>query len=300
MLVRRLLRAAAPLSRQMRWGKASATKEAETPQQPEEESNVVKASTASAPATTDTLVTNAAQSQLVTQSKATDKLKFAILGNETHAVQIHLDPGQAVRAEAGSLAFMSDGVTMDTNLVGGLGGSLRRMMTGSSLMLTDFTYNGEGSGRVVFSPEHPSKIIPLRLSEHAGQIICAKDSYLCAEPGLELDIEFVKKFSFGFFGGEGFILQKITGDGLLLLKGGGVVIEKILKDGEEIKVSSGNLMAIERTVAYDLQVVPGFKNVIFGGEGLFLTTLKGPGKIFLQSMPFSRIVSTIMQHLPTK
>ena len=249
----------------------------------------------------DVLVSNATQGQEVISSRKGDKLRFKVLGNETHAVQIELEPGQVVRAEAGSLAFMSDGITMETNMVGGLGGSLKRVLSGSSLMLTDFTYTGaSGFGRVVFSPEHPSKIIPLRLSEHGGVIICAKDSYLCSEPSLELEVEFVKKMTFGFFGGEGFILQKVTGDGLVLLKGGGVVIQKDLKEGEEIRVSTGNLVAFERSVGYDLQVVPGFKNVIFGGEGLFLTTLKGPGRVFLESMPFTRIVSTILQHLPSR
>ena len=246
-------------------------------------------------------VSNQAESQSVTHSSPTDSLKFTILGNETHAVQIDLSPDQSVRAEAGSLAYMSQGVHMDTNLVGGLGASFKRLLSGSSLMLTDFTYKGtEGTGRVVFSPEHPSKVIPLRLSEHNGSIICARDSYLCAQPQLTLEIAFVQKMSFGFFGGEGFILQKVMGDGVVLLKGGGVVIEKTLAEGEELRVSTGNLMAMETTVAYDLQVISGFKNVVFGGEGLFLTTLKGPGRIYLQSMPFSRIVSTVLHHLPHK
>lgn len=276
-----------PLRRALLWGRSEAKDQKVAPLVPAPSKEVQ--------------ITNEAESQAVTKAATTDKLKFTILGNETHAVQIDLSPGQSVRAEAGSLAYMTNGVEMDTNLVGGLGASIMRIAAGSSLMLTDFTYKGsEESGRVVFSPEHPSKIIPLRLADHNGTIICAKDSYLCSEPQLTLEVEFVQKLSFGFFGGEGFVLQKILGDGLVLLKGGGVVIEKTLGVGEEIRVATGNLMAIEETVAYDLKVIPGFKNVIFGGEGVFLTTLKGPGRIYLQSMPFSRIVSTVLQHLPRK
>ena len=282
MLLRALSR---PLRRALFWGKAE-SKEA-TPPVPA--------------ASKEVHLSTQAESQSVAQASATDQLKYTILGNETHAAQIDLAPGQSVRAEAGSLAYMSSGVEMDTNLVGGIGASFKRILAGSSLMLTDFTYKGsEGSGRVVFSPEHPSKVIPLRLADHSGTIICAKDSYLCSEPQLTLEVAFVQKMSFGFFGGEGFVLQKITGDGLVLLKGGGVVIEKTLEADEEIRVSTGNLMAMETTVAYDLQVISGFKNVIFGGEGLFLTTLKGPGRVYLQSMPFSRIVSTVLHHIPHK
>lgn len=276
-----------PLRRALFWAKAEGKDQTATPLVPAPSKEVH--------------ISSEAESQTVTQASATDKLKFTILGNETHAVQIDLSPGQSVRAEAGSLAYMSSGVEMETNLVGGIGASFKRILAGSSLMLTDFTYKGtEESGRVVFSPEHPSKILPLRLSDHNGTIICAKDSYLCSEPQLILEVAFVQKMSFGFFGGEGFVLQKILGDGLVLLKGGGVVIEKTLAVDEEIRVATGNLMAIEDTVAYDLKVISGFKNVIFGGEGLFLTTLKGPGRVYLQSMPFSRIVSTVLQHLPHK
>ncbi|HPO17043.1 MAG TPA: TIGR00266 family protein [Candidatus Hydrogenedentes bacterium] len=223
-----------------------------------------------------------------------DKIDYKIYGDDMQLVEVELDPGETVRAEAGAMMFMEDGIQMQTSTGGGLFKGLKRMVTGESFFITSFMNSGQGKRHVGFAAPYPGKIIPINLLEHNGQFLCQKDAFLCAAAGIEIEIAFTKKIGAGLFGGEGFILQRLKGDGLAFVHVGGTVIERVLKPGENLRVDTGCLAAFETTVTYDIQSIGGFKNALFGGEGIFLALLSGPGKVYLQTLPFSRLADRVV------
>jgi uncharacterized protein (TIGR00266 family) len=222
-----------------------------------------------------------------------DVIDYKIFGDDLQLVEIELDPGEAVRAETGTMTYMETGIEMQTSTGGGMLRGLKRMITGESFFITSFYNTAQVRSRVAFAAPYPGKIIPLNLSALGGQFICQKDSFLCAAQGIEIEIAFTKRLGAGIFGGEGFILQRLQGDGLAFVHAGGTIIEKDLAPGENIRVDTGCLVAMAPTVEYDIQFIGGFRNALFGGEGLFLTRLTGPGKVYLQSLPFSRLADRI-------
>lgn len=223
----------------------------------------------------------------------TDVIDYQIFGDDLQLVEVELDPNEGVRAEAGTMTYMEDGIEMQTDTGGGLFSGFKRMVTGESFFITTFLNNAAGKSRVAFAAPYPGKIVPFDLDVFNGQVLCQKDSFLCAARGTEIEVAFTKRLGAGFFGGEGFILQRLTGDGMVFVHAGGTVIEKNLGAGETLRVDTGCLVAFATTVDYDIQFVGGFKNALFGGEGLFLAKLTGPGKVYLQSLPFSRLVDRI-------
>lgn len=223
-----------------------------------------------------------------------DIIDFQIFGDDLQLVEIELDSGEAVRAEAGTMTYMENGIEMQTSTGGGLFQGLKRMVTGESFFITSFTNSGQGKSRVAFAAPYPGKIIPLDLTALGGSMICQKDSFLCAAQGINIEVAFTKRLGAGLFGGEGFILQRLTGDGLAFVHAGGTIIEKNLASGETLRVDTGCLVAFAPSVNYDIGFVGGFKNALFGGEGLFLARLTGPGKVYLQSLPFSRLADRIL------
>lgn len=222
-----------------------------------------------------------------------DVLDYQILGDDLQLVEIELDPSEGVRAEVGTMTYMEDGIEMQTGMGGDLFSGFKRALTGESFFITTFLNNDRRKRRVAFAAPYPGKIVPFDLDKFNGQVLCQKDSFLCAARGTNIDIAFTKRIGAGFFGGEGFILQRLSGDGLVFVHAGGTVIEKDLAPGETLRVDTGCLVAFATTVEYDIKFVGGFKNALFGGEGLFLATLTGPGKVYLQSLPFSRLVDRI-------
>lgn len=218
-----------------------------------------------------------------------------IEGQETQVATITLQPGQTIRAEAGSMVFMTSSINMETSA--NFSDGMKRFMTGQALFVTDFTAV-DSPGQVALAPAFPSKILRLNLQEYGGELICQKGAYVASNVGVNIELAFTKNFSAGFFGGEGFVLQKLTGEGDVLLQASGALIKKELKDGETLRVSSGTLVCFTNTIDYDVQMMPGFKNVMFGGEGLFVTTLKGPGTVWLQGMPPDRMISEIARRVP--
>ncbi|MCK5215736.1 MAG: TIGR00266 family protein [Candidatus Omnitrophica bacterium] len=222
-----------------------------------------------------------------------DIIDYKIFGDDMQIVEIELDPHEGVRAEAGAMMYMEDGIEMQTSTGGGMFKGFKRMITGESFFITTFMYNGKGKGRVAFGAPYPGKIIPLDLDQLEGAFLCQKDAFLCAANGVEIEVAFTKRFGVGLFGGEGFILQKLTGNGLACIHAGGTIIKKELKEGERLRVDTGCLVAFSPTVNYDIEFVGGFKNSIFGGEGLFFAQLTGPGLVYLQSLPFSRLADRI-------
>lgn len=223
-----------------------------------------------------------------------DEIEYQVFGDDMQLVEVELDPGEGVRAEVGAMMYMEDGIEMQTSTGGGLFKGFKRMLTGESFFITTFLYNGQGKGHVAFGAPYPGKIIPLHLRELGGQFLCQKDAFLCAARGVEIEIAFTKRLGAGLFGGEGFILQRLAGDGVALVHAGGTIIEKDLQPGETLRVDTGCLVAFAPTVDYDIKFVGGFKNALFGGEGLFLARLTGPGKVYLQSLPFSRLADRII------
>ncbi|MGE5462967.1 MAG: TIGR00266 family protein [Syntrophothermus sp.] len=222
-----------------------------------------------------------------------DVLDYQILGDDLQLVEIELDPSEGVRAEVGTMTYMEDGIEMQTGMDGGLFSGFKRAITGESFFITTFLNNDKRKRRVAFAAPYPGKIVPFDLDQFNGQVLCQKDSFLCAARGTNIDIAFTKRLGAGFFGGEGFILQRLSGDGLVFVHAGGTVIEKDLAPGETLRVDTGCLVAFATTVDYDIKFVGGFKNALFGGEGLFLAKMTGPGKVYLQSLPFSRLVDRI-------
>ncbi len=238
-----------------------------------------------------------------------DVVDFKIFGEEMQFVEIELDPGEAVVAEAGAMMYMNDGIEMETIFGDGSGqggggfmdklmGAGKRVLTGESLFMTVFSAHGAGKQRVAFASPYPGKIIPMDLNRVGGTLICQKDAFLCAAKGVAVGIAFQKKIGVGLFGGEGFIMQKLEGDGLAFVHAGGTIIERELRAGETLRVDTGCIVALDSAVSYDIQMVGGVKSAIFGGEGFFFARLTGPGRVWLQSLPFSRLAGRIHQAAP--
>lgn len=223
-----------------------------------------------------------------------DVIDYKIYGDDLQLVEVELDPGEGVRAEAGTMTYMEDGIQMQTSTGGGLFKGLKRMVTGESFFITSFTNQTNTKRRIAFAAPYPGKVIPIDLTAQGGRFICQKDSFLCSAQGIEVEIAFTKRLGAGIFGGEGFILQRLEGDGMAFVHAGGTIIEKDLAPGEKIKVDTGCLVAFAPTVSYDIQFVGGFKNALFGGEGLFFALMTGPGKLYLQSLPLSRLADRIV------
>jgi uncharacterized protein (TIGR00266 family) len=222
-----------------------------------------------------------------------DVIDYKIYGDDLQLVEIELDPGEGVRAEVGTMTYMEDGIEMQTSTGGGILKGLKRMVTGESFFITTFINNSRGKSRVAFAAPYPGKIIPLDLGALGKRFLCQKDSFLCAAQGIEIEVAFTKRLGAGLFGGEGFILQRLEGEGLAFVHAGGTIIEKDLAPGETLRVDTGCLVAFAPSVDYDIQFIGGFRNALFGGEGLFLAKLSGPGKVYLQSLPFSRLADRI-------
>jgi uncharacterized protein (TIGR00266 family) len=221
-----------------------------------------------------------------------------IEGEESHVAIVDLYPGEVLRAESGAMLFMTEGIVMETKL-NGVSSAFTRMLTGQNLFLTDFHYEGDSKGTVGLGTDFPSKILRFTLQDYPNSnLICQKGAYLASNPSVNIEMEFTKSLSAGFFGGQGFVLQKLSGEGDVLLKGGGTVVKKELKEGETLRVTSGSIIAFESTMDYDVQMMPGIKNALFGGEGLFVTTLTGPGSVWLQGMPPDRMIAEIARRVP--
>lgn len=241
----------------------------------------------------------------MTFTRSSHEIDHRIQGDDMQFVEITLDPQETVVAEAGAMMYMDEGITMDTvlgdpskedsGLLGKVFDAGKRVLTGESLFMTTFTYGGRAQGRVAFGAPYPGKIQALDLAALGGEMLCQKDAFLCAAKGTVVDIAFTKRFGAGLFGGEGFILQRLAGDGWAFLHAGGTIEERELEPGEVVKVDTGCIVGFQPSVDYDIQFLGGIKNTLFGGEGLFLATLRGPGKIWLQSLPFSRIADRIVQ-----
>ena len=225
---------------------------------------------------------------------AAHEIDYRLIGDDMQVVEIELDPGESVRAEAGAMLYMDAGIHMDTGTGGGLMKGLKRRLAGESFFITSFLNQGNGKSRLAFSAPYPGKVIPLDLSAQGGRFLCQRDTFLCAATGIEIEVAFTKKIGAGLFGGEGFILQRLEGDGLAFCHAGGTVIQRDLAPGEVLRVDTGCIVAFAPTVDYDIEFQKGFKNALFGGEGLVLATLKGPGTVFLQSLPFSRLADRIV------
>lgn len=224
-----------------------------------------------------------------------DIIDYKIFGDDMQLLEIELDPGETVRAEAGAMTYMEQGIEMRTTTGGGLMKGFKRMITGESFFITDFTHHGSGKSHVAFAAPYPGKIIPLDLPSLGGSFLCQKDAFLCAASGVEIDLAFTKKIGVGFFGGEGFILQKISGDGLAFIHAGGTIVKKVLQPGVTLRVDTGCLVGFSNTINYDISFVGGFSNALFGGEGMFLATVTGPGLVYLQSLPLSRLSDRILR-----
>jgi uncharacterized protein (TIGR00266 family) len=242
-------------------------------------------------------------------ARRSDIIDYRIEGEDVQFVEIELDPGEACVAEAGAMMYMTAGIQMDTifgdgsgqqksGIMGALLGAGKRVLTGESLFMTVFSARGGGKERVAFAAPYPGRILAMDLPELGGELICQKDSYLCAAKGVAISIAFQKKIGVGLFGGEGFIMQRLKGDGLCFVHAGGMLTEKQLAPGETLRVDTGCIVALQPTVSYDVQFVGGIKTAFFGGEGLFFATLTGPGRVWLQSLPLSRMADRIYKAAP--
>lgn len=236
------------------------------------------------------------------------EIDYEIFGEEMQYVEVELDPQESVIAEAGAFMMMDNGIAMNTlfgdgsgrdeGILGKLFSAGKRLITGESLFMTAFTNQDFGKKKVAFSAPYPGKIIPVDLAQTNGQFICQKDAFLCAAKGVSVGIAFQRKLRTGFFGGEGFIMQKLEGDGLAFVHAGGNIVKKDLMPGQTLKVDTGCLVGLTSSVNYDIEFVGGIKNSLFGGEGLFFATLTGPGTVYLQNMPFSRLASRVIAAAP--
>ncbi|MGB4060985.1 MAG: TIGR00266 family protein [Burkholderiaceae bacterium] len=241
---------------------------------------------------------------------AMDVIDYDIRGAEMQFVEVELDPGEAAIGEAGSLMFMDAGIAMDTvfgdgaQQSGGFFGKLlsagKRLVTGESLFTTVYTNQGSGKQRVAFAAPYPGKILPMNLQQLGGTLICQKDSFLCAARGVSLGIALQQKLSVGFFGGEGFIMQKLEGEGMAFVHAGGTVVKRELAAGQTLMVDTGCVVAYTPNVGFEIQYVGKIKTALFGGEGLFLAKMTGPGTVWLQSLPFSRLASRIFAAAPQR
>lgn len=240
------------------------------------------------------------------------EIDFRIIGEEMQYVEVELDPNETAIAEAGSFMMMDEGIEMATifgdgshqseqsGLLGKLLNAGKRVLTGESLFMTTYTNLSQEKRHVSFASPYPGKIIPLDLLRLGGRIICQKDSFLCAAKGVNIGIEFQRKLGTGLFGGEGFIMQKLEGDGMAFVHAGGHVVEKELRAGEVLKIDTGCIVAFTSGVQYDIQFVGGIKNTLFGGEGVFFATLRGPGKVWIQTLPISRLAGRILSYATYK
>jgi len=236
------------------------------------------------------------------------EIDYKIIGDDMQMVEIELDQNETVIAEAGAMNYMEDGIkfeakmgdgsTPDQGMMGKLLGAGKRLLTGESLFMTHFTNTIPGKKHVAFAAPYPGKIIALDMNKVSGELLCQKDAFLCAALGTELGIAFTKRLGAGFFGGEGFILQKIQGDGMVFVQAGGTVIKKQLNN-ETLRVDTGCIVAFSGGIDYNIEKAGGLKSMFFGGEGLFLATLRGTGTVLLQSLPFSRLADRIIKHAPS-
>lgn len=237
-----------------------------------------------------------------------DKVDYEIIGDDLQIVEIELDPTETIIAEAGSMNYMEEDISFEakmgdgSNPGAGIMDSLlnvgKRVLTGESLFITHFTNKGSQKRKVAFAAPYPGKIIPIDLNQIGGRFICQKDAFLCAAFGTRLSIALNKRLGAGFFGGEGFILQKLEGDGLAFVQAGGTIIKKELR-GETLRVDTGCIVGFSEGIQYDIQRSGSLKSMVFGGEGLFLATLRGVGTVYLQSLPFSRLADRIIAHAPS-
>lgn len=211
-------------------------------------------------------------------------LRYSILGDDLQVLEVQLAPGESIRSETGAMLFMDDGIEMSAS-TGGIIKGLKRSLAGDGLFITSFTNRSKDVRKVAFSAPFPGKILPLDLDELGGQLLCQRGAFLCAESGVEIEVAFTKRLGAGFFGGEGFILQRLKGGGQVFIHAGGALMSRYLGEGEAINVDTGCLVAFSRDVDYDIRFVGGVRNALFGGEGLFLARLTGPGKVYLQSLP---------------
>ncbi len=243
--------------------------------------------------------------------KVADDIDFKIFGAEMQFVEIELDPGESAVSEAGAMMYKDSSIEMrtvfgdgsssgGTGFMGKLLGAGKRLLTGESLFMTVFTHAGQGKGHVAFGAPYPGNILPVTLANVGGCLICQKDSFLCAAKGVSIGIFFQRKILTGLFGGEGFIMQKLEGDGMVFMHAGGTVVERVLERGEELHVDTGCVVAFEPSVQFDIRQAGGIKSMLFGGEGLFFATLQGPGKIWLQSLPFSRLAGRMLAAAPQR
>lgn len=236
------------------------------------------------------------------------EVDYTIYGDDMQFVEIELDPQEATVAEAGSMMYMEDGIDMETIFgdgsqgSGGFFGALvsagKRLITGESLFMTVFQNRGMGKKRVAFGAPYPGKIVAVHLAEIGGELITQKDSFLCAAKGVSLSIAFQKRIGVGLFGGEGFIMQRLQGDGWAFVHAGGTLLQRELAVGEVLRVDTGCVVAFQPAVDFDIQYVGKIKSALFGGEGLFFATLRGPGRVWLQSLPFSRLADRIIASAP--
>ncbi|WP_246943006.1 TIGR00266 family protein [Bacillus pinisoli] len=239
--------------------------------------------------------------------KNSHEIEFKLHGDDMQFVEIELDPNESAIAEAGAMMMMEDGIELETifgdgsqskGLFGKLVGAGKRIVTGESLFMTVFTNKGYEKRHLSFAAPYPGKIIPVDLSELGGKLICQKDSFLCAAKGVSIGIEFQRKLGAGFFGGEGFIMQKLEGDGLAFLHAGGTILRRDLQPGEKLRIDTGCLVAMTKNVDYNIEYVGKVKTALFGGEGLFFATVKGPGTVWIQSLPFSRLADRVYASAP--
>jgi len=239
---------------------------------------------------------------------AMDVVDFEIKGAEMQFVEVELDPGEAAVGEAGSMMYMDAGIGMDTvfgdgsanqgGIFGKLLGAGKRLITGESLFTTVYTNQGQGKRKVAFAAPYPGKILPMDLRQLGGTLICQKDAFLCAAKGVSLGIFFQQKLSVGFFGGEGFVMQKLEGDGLAFVHAGGTVLKRELQPGQTLLIDTGCIVALTPNVNFEIQYVGKIKTALFGGEGLFFAKVTGPGTVWLQSLPFSRLASRVFAAAP--
>ncbi len=235
------------------------------------------------------------------------EIDYRIIGEEMQYVEVELDPNETAIAEPGAFMMMDDGIQMETifgdgsgqqggGLLGKLFSAGKRMLVGESLFMTAYTNVGGGKRHISFAAPYPGKIIPLDLSQLGGTVICQKDAFLCAAKGVSVEIEFQKKLGTGLFGGEGFIMERLVGDGMAFVHAGGHVLQRNLAPGELVKIDTGCIVGFTRNINYDIQFVGGIKNTIFGGEGVFFATLQGPGTVWVQTLPISRLASRVLSY----
>ncbi|MBZ0258068.1 TIGR00266 family protein [bacterium] len=242
-------------------------------------------------------------------TRVADEIDFKIIGSEMQFVEVELDPGESAVAEAGAMMYKDSCIEMNTifgdcssqqnqGFMGKLLGAGKRLLTGESLFITVFTHTGQGKAHVSFAAPYPGNIIPVTLANMGGCLICQKDAFVCAAKGVSIGIAFQRKILTGLFGGEGFIMQKLEGDGMCFLHAGGTVVERQLGPGEVLHVDTGCVVAYEPQIDFDIQQAGNIKSMLFGGEGIFFATLRGPGKIWLQSLPFSRLAGRMLAAVP--